>query len=152
MFSYCSHMAQVRTVRSARLLDHARSMRREPTRAEARLWNALRGHRLGGWKWRRQAPLGPFIADFLCNRARLIVELDGPTHADSQTYDGDRTVHLQRFGFRVLRFSNEAVLADLSGVCARILSACGGANPLSSGEGHLTLEYTQQSGGSSASE
>ncbi|THD74276.1 MAG: endonuclease domain-containing protein [Phenylobacterium sp.] len=149
-------MVQVRTVRAAKLLDHARSMRREPTRAEARLWNALRGHRLGGWKWRRQAPLGPFIVDFLCNHARLIVELDGTAHADNGLYDIDRTLRLQRFGFRVLRFSNEAVLADLGGVCADILRACGGdvrrpsANvagsappsprPLPLGEGHRTRE------------
>ena len=119
-------MAQVRTVRTAKLLDHARSMRREPTRAEARLWQALRGGRLAGWKWRRQAPLGPFIADFLCNRARLIVELDGDPHADRTGYDADRSLHLQRFGFRVLRFPNDAVLADISGVCGRILAACGG--------------------------
>jgi very-short-patch-repair endonuclease len=109
-------------------------MRHEPTRAEARLWDALRGGRLGGWKWRRQGPLGPFIADFLCNRARLIVELDGPAHAGNEPYDEDRTLHLQRFGFRVLRFSNEAVLSDLGGVCARILRACGGPDPLPRGK------------------
>lgn len=119
-------MAQVRTVRSAKLLDYARRMRREPTYAEARLWSQLRGQRLGGWKWRRQAPLGPFVADFLCNRARVIVEIDGDAHDERALYDADRTLHLRRFGFCVLRFANDDVLGDLGGVCARILAACGG--------------------------
>jgi very-short-patch-repair endonuclease len=129
MFSYCSDMAQVRTPRSAMLLKRARRMRREPTRAEARLWRALRAHRLGGWKWRRQAPFGAFIVDFLCDQAGLVVELDGEVHGETQGYDADRTEYLRRFGFRVLRFRNDEVLTDVEVVCFRILRACGGDRP-----------------------
>jgi very-short-patch-repair endonuclease len=119
-------MAKVRSVRSAILLARARRMRREPTGAEAKLWSALRGQRLGGWKWRRQAPFGAFIVDFLCEEARLIVEVDGDVHVGQVVYDEDRAEYLRRFGFRVLRFTNEAVLADVSGVCAEVVRACGG--------------------------
>jgi very-short-patch-repair endonuclease len=111
------------------LLKRARVMRREPTRAEARLWSALRAHQLGGWKWRRQAPFGAFIVDFLCDQARLVVELDGEVHCERELYDVDRTEYLRRFGFQVLRFRNEAVLRDLDLICARILKACGGDRP-----------------------
>ena len=100
-------------------------MRREPTRAEAKLWQSLRAHRLGGWKWRRQTPFGPFIVDFLCDRARLIVELDGAAHGERDAYDADRSDYLARFGFHVLRFANAEVEGDISGVCERILAACG---------------------------
>ncbi|HEY8573595.1 endonuclease domain-containing protein [Phenylobacterium sp.] len=122
-------MAKVRSTRSALLLKRARSMRREPTRAEARLWEALRGKRLGELKWRRQAPVGPFIADFVCYAARLVVELDGEAHEGRATGDADRTMVLDTFGFRVVRFSNDEVLGDLGGVCERILTACGGERP-----------------------
>ena len=61
-------------------LDQARRLRREMTNAEAMLWQALRGSRVDGLKFRRQVPVGPYIADFLCFPRRLIVELDGPPH------------------------------------------------------------------------
>ena len=105
-------------------------MRKEPTRSEARLWEALRDRRLGGWKWRRQAPFGAFIVDFVCEQAGLVVELDGEVHEQRTTYDADRTVYIGRFGFRVLRFRNEDVLNDGGEVCARILRACGRSRPL----------------------
>ena len=122
-------MAKIRSVRSAKLLDRARSLRREDTDAEARLWRALRDRRLGGWKWRRQVPCGPYIADFLCDSAKLIVELDGSQHAEQADYDARRTRYLKTLGFRVLRFWNGDVLPDPDGVCLTILHACGGDRP-----------------------
>lgn len=104
----------------------ARDLRVHDTRAEALLWNAIRDRRLGGWRWRRQVPFGPFILDFLCREARLVVELDGAQHADQLAYDARRTAHLERCGLRVLRFWNSAMFENRDGVCMTILDACGG--------------------------
>jgi very-short-patch-repair endonuclease len=90
----------------------ARTQRRTPARAEEMLWRALRARNLDGHKFRRQVPLGPYVADFLCLEARLIVELDGPPHDDptQQAHDARRTAWLAAQGFRVLRFSNDLLL------------------------------------------
>jgi very-short-patch-repair endonuclease len=113
------------------LRDRARALRAEQTRAEAKLWNALRNRKLGGWKWRRQVPIGFYIADFLCREAALIVEVDGATH-DDKAYDERRTAFLGRMGFTVIRINNRAVYEGLSWICDAILAACGGEAP------HLT--------------
>jgi very-short-patch-repair endonuclease len=104
----------------------AQALRRGDTHAEARLWNALRAARLGGWTWKRQVPFGPYILDFFCREAALVVEVDGGQHADQIAYDGRRTAYLERAGLRVLRFWNTAVLTNRDGVCETILDACGG--------------------------
>jgi very-short-patch-repair endonuclease len=115
----------------------ARELRVETTRAEAHLWAALRNRSLGGWKWRRQVPRGPFILDFFCSEARLIVEVDGGQHSEAADYDARRTAYLEREGLRVLRFWNSVVLTNRTGVCDTILEACGGeciSSPRSRGE------------------
>ncbi|WP_333823563.1 endonuclease domain-containing protein [Pinisolibacter sp.] len=89
----------------------ARRMRREPTEAERTLWLALRGRRFLAWKFRRQTPVGPFIADFLCFEARLIVEVDGGGHAES-IRDAERDRRFADNGFRVLRLWNHEVLTS----------------------------------------
>jgi very-short-patch-repair endonuclease len=119
-------MAKVRTLRRAATVERARDLRRRDTEAEARLWNALRAHRLGGWKWKRQAPFGPYFIDFLCVEAGLVVEVDGGQHAERIEYDARRTAYLERAGLRVLRFWNTDVLTNRDGVCLTILDACGG--------------------------
>ncbi|WP_309607096.1 DUF559 domain-containing protein [Phenylobacterium sp.] len=129
MFFYCSKMGPIRSRRERLLQSRARRMRRSDTDAEAKLWNALRDRRLGGWKWRRQTPIGPYIPDFLCVEASLVVELDGGQHADRMDYDDRRSAYLKRRGFRVLRFWNSAVLTNRDGVCDGILDACGGDAP-----------------------
>ncbi|MCO5065553.1 MAG: endonuclease domain-containing protein [Rhizobiaceae bacterium] len=96
-------------------------MRREPTKAEARLWAELRDRRLDGIKFRRQVPIGSYIADLVCFGAGLIVELDGSQHADP-AHDRMRDADLKRKGFRVLRFWNDDVLRDLDNVCATIIA------------------------------
>jgi very-short-patch-repair endonuclease len=96
-------------------------MRCEPTEAEDRLWGALRGRRLDRIKFKRQAPVGAFIADFLCADAMLIVEIDGSQHADSD-YDRERAAALQAHGFRVLRFWNDEVMRELDLVCDTIVA------------------------------
>ena len=76
------------------LTERARELRVNKTRAEALLWHVLRDRRLGGWKWRRQVARGPFIVDFFCKEAGLIVELDGGQHSDQVDYDARRTAYL----------------------------------------------------------
>ena len=111
------------------LTERARELRRQDTRSEALLWNALRNRKLGGWKWKRQVPRGPFIVDFLCVDAKLVIELDGGQHADREEYDLRRTEWLEASGLKVMRFWNIAVREDLTSVCAAILGACGGDAP-----------------------
>lgn len=99
------------------------------TRTPRPLWSALRARRLGGWRWRRQAAFGPYILDFLCREAALVVELDGGQHADQLAYDARRTAWLERRGLTVIRFWNSAVLESREDVCDAILEACGGDHP-----------------------
>ena len=119
-------MGIIRTVRRKTLVHRARTLRREQTNAERRLWNALCAQKLGGWDWRRQVPFGPYILDFLCREARLVVEVDGSQHAEQVEYDARRTAFLNRHRLCVLRFWNADVLTNCDGVCITILNACGG--------------------------
>ena len=97
----------------------ARKLRRDFTEAETRLWAQLRNRRLLGFKFRRQAPVGRHVADFLCEEARLIVELDGGQHADNSA-DAARTAALESAGYHVLRFWNHDVLGNTDGVLEEI--------------------------------
>jgi very-short-patch-repair endonuclease len=90
-----------------RLRAFAKTMRREPSATERLLWKILRDRRLGGLKFRRQVPMGRYVADFVCLRHRLIVEADGPLH-DAER-DARRDAWLREQGFRVLRFTNEQI-------------------------------------------
>ncbi|RWB54526.1 MAG: endonuclease domain-containing protein [Mesorhizobium sp.] len=99
----------------------ARSLRREMTEAENKLWQELRDRRLDRIKFRRQAPIGKYVADFVCPEARLIIEIDGSQHADSES-DLARGAELKARGFRVLRFWNDDVLKDLDSVCDTIIA------------------------------
>jgi very-short-patch-repair endonuclease len=98
-------------------------LRQSATIAERLLWAQLRSHALGGLHFRRQAPIGPFIADFVCYRARLVIEVDGSQHTDRQAADNRRTAWLVGRGFRVLRFGNEEVLTNIDGVIEAIAAA-----------------------------
>jgi len=84
----------------------AKGLRRKQTAPEVLLWRELRDRRLNGWKFRRQVPIEGYIADFVCFDARLVVEVDGPVHADpdQRAKDRQRDAALERNGFRVLRF------------------------------------------------
>jgi very-short-patch-repair endonuclease len=98
----------------------ARRLRLTPTDAEMRLWSRLRRKQLEGFRFRRQHPLGPYVVDFFCAEATLIVEVDGGQHA----YDGERrTRWLEARGYRVIRFWNNDVLANTEGVLHTILDA-----------------------------
>jgi very-short-patch-repair endonuclease len=84
-------------------------------------WSHLRNRQLGGFKFRRQVPIGSYIADFLCAERKFIVELDGPFHRDRAQYDVQRDEYLNNLGYRVWRFSNTEATADLPTILQSIL-------------------------------
>jgi very-short-patch-repair endonuclease len=108
----------------ANLLKRARDMRQEPAPSEMKIWQRLRNRQLGGFKFRRQTPLPPFIADFYCAQLGLIVELDGDSHAEREIYDAERTKRLERNGLHVIRFLNIDVQMHLDNVLEEILYEC----------------------------
>ena len=103
----------------------ARQLRRDMPIAEKRLWRQLRSRQFEGYKFRRQYPVGKYIADFCCFERRLIVELDGGQHSDHKLKqgDGERTQYLSEHGFRVIRFWDNDVLSNEEGVLTNILNA-----------------------------
>jgi very-short-patch-repair endonuclease len=98
------------------------------TDAERKLWSALRNRQLEDAKFRRQQPIGPFIADFVCQEHRLIVEADGGQHFESAS-DDRRTAFLESKGYRVLRFWNHEILSNLDGVAQVIAAALSTPHP-----------------------
>jgi very-short-patch-repair endonuclease len=121
----------------------ARAMRNNPTEPEKRLWRTLSNGRLQGFKFRRQAVIPPYIADFLCPAAKLIVEVDGDTH-DEPT-DARRDLHLAQLGYRVIHVTNADVMTNIDGVAEFILAALRGSqsphpNPSPEGEGLNAVE------------
>jgi very-short-patch-repair endonuclease len=110
-----------------RTSPHARRLRSQATDVEQRFWLAVRDRRLGGYKFRRQASIGPFVVDFLCVERRLVVELDGGQHGGED--DRRRTEFLERADYRVLRFWNNDVLENEEGVLLTVLAALEGAGP-----------------------
>ena len=101
----------------------AKRMRREPTAAEKKLWDVLRNRSLGGFKFYRQVPVGPYIVDFINHEWGVVVEVDGATHgdADDVAHDVRRSAFLQSNGVQVHRVGNLDVYENLSGVCDGIL-------------------------------
>ena len=122
---------------NAKLYDYARELRRNPTPAERLLWEYLKNRQAAGLKFRRQHPLGKFIADFYCHERKLIVELDGTIHDTREQKEADkgRTYELNEMGIKVIRFSNEEVLANIKDVLKKIIEATTAHNPYPSGEG-----------------
>jgi very-short-patch-repair endonuclease len=107
---------------SGKLFEFARANRKAMTEAEKVLWEALRGRRWKGHKFRRQHPIGNFIADFFCFEADLMVEVDGEYHLneDQQIYDENRTFVLTEEGLTVIRFTNKEVMEKLDFVLHEI--------------------------------
>ncbi len=101
--------------------ERARRLRRNSTDAERKLWSQLRNSQLDGYKFRRQQPIGFYIADFVCEQAGLIVELDGGQHAETIEADARRTAYLNQRGYRVRRFWNIDVMTNMEGVITVIL-------------------------------
>jgi len=101
----------------------ARQLRQHLTPAEQTLWQALQNRQLNGLRFRCQHPVGAFIVDFYCPQCRLVVEVDGEIHNQQVEYDTARTIQLNQFGYRVVRFSNQDVLTHLDDVLRQILAA-----------------------------
>jgi very-short-patch-repair endonuclease len=113
---------------TGKTLTKAQRLRREMTDAERNLWSVLRNRQLSGAKFRRQQPIGPFIADFVCQELRLVIEADGGQHADN-IRDKRRTAFLEGKGYRVLRFWNNEILGNLDGVAQVIAAALSAPHP-----------------------
>ena len=109
-------------------LKKAKALRRAMTDAEQALWSILRNRQLNGAKFRRQQPIGPFIADFVCQEHRLIIEADGGQHANSPA-DDRRTAFLEDKGYRVLRFWNTDILSNRDGVAEAVAAALSPPHP-----------------------
>ena len=108
------------------LTSLARNLRNNSTDAERQIWRSLRNRLLFSCKFRRQYPIGPYIADFVCIEKHLIVELDGGQHVDDAIRDEARTAYLQAQGYRVLRFWNNDVLSQTTAVLEAIHGAING--------------------------
>ena len=118
----------------------AQRLRNDATPHERLLWLELRKRRFQGYKFSRQIPIGPFICDFVCRSAKLLVELDGGQHSANVGRDIARTHFIESAGYRVLRFWNHEMAEDLDGVLLTIgaaLSACPPPDPLRDGEGGM---------------
>lgn len=102
-------------------LKRAKQLRREMTPQERLLWSHLRNRQLGHYKFRKQQPLGPFIADFVCQEVKLVIEADGSQHNDS-CHDERRDRWMEERGYTVLRFWNNEVNENLEGVLEAIFS------------------------------
>ena len=110
---------------STRLRSNARALRKNSTDAERILWSELRDHRLNGAGFRRQVPIGSYVADFMCHAVRLVVELDGGQHFSDRAEQADaaRSAAIETKGFQVLRFGNHDVMTNRAGVLETIAVA-----------------------------
>ena len=109
-----------------------RKLRSNSTQAERRLWRLLFPLRAGGFHFRKQAPIGPYVADFACHHAKLVIEVDGDTHGTvaGLSHDGRRGAFLRAEGYKVLRFSNRDVTGNSEGVLTVIMQSLAGGDLL----------------------
>jgi very-short-patch-repair endonuclease len=105
--------------------QRAKELRRNQTPAERKLWARLRGKQLGGLKFRRQHPIGRCIVDFCCLARKLVIEIDGDSHAFQVEYDHARTAYLEERGYTVVRFTNDQVHRQFDDILAEIARRCG---------------------------
>jgi very-short-patch-repair endonuclease len=119
-------------VRNQKSLRHAKQSRSEMTPAEARLWYNLRAGRFGSYKFRRHTVIGPYVGDFTCRGAMLVIEVDGDTHATTQEYDEERTRDMAAVGWRVVRFTNAEVMGNIEGVLTHLAALLGPSPDLTS--------------------
>jgi very-short-patch-repair endonuclease len=103
--------------------ERVKRLRVNSTELEKILWDALRGRKVGGLKFRRQHPIEPYIADYYCADAKLIVELDGESHNGREDYDDRREAHFRSLGLTVMRVTNYDVITNIDGVAAAIFKA-----------------------------
>lgn len=109
-------------MRSKKLNQFAKTLRKELTPEEKKLWKLLRNRKLGNHKFRRQFPIDKYIADFCCIEKRLILELDGGNHPKNRVYDAVRDQYLRSLGFRILRIWNNELNQNEEGVLDKIIA------------------------------
>ena len=109
--------------------SRARRLRKDQTPAESRLWYELRNRRFVGYKFRRQHPVKPFIADFYCHEAALVIEMDGESHLGRETYDRRRQDCWEAHGLKILRFYNNDIPANLDEMMECIFRECRSRSP-----------------------
>ncbi len=114
-----------RAGRGGAMATRAQRLRKNPTVAEIRFWRLIEQLRLGGYHFRKQCPIGPYVVDFACHHARLIVEIDGDSHfmGAGPTRDARRTAFLEAEGYAIVRFTNLDVMTNPDGVYAAVVSA-----------------------------
>jgi very-short-patch-repair endonuclease len=105
--------------------ERARDLRLTNSLAEQKVWELLRGHRIGGLKFRRQHPIGSYFADFACVARKLVIEIDGEHHAFQREADSRRTDALEQAGWRVIRFTASEALQNIDGIWAEIVRVLG---------------------------
>jgi len=117
-----------------KLTELARQNRSNPTKAELTIWREiLRKRQFSRFKFLRQKPIGGYIVDFYCSELRLVIEIDGESHAETIEYDAERTKFLNSLGLQVIRYANDEVLRNLDGVvksrqllrCCKLSRHCG---------------------------
>ena len=106
-------------------LTRARQLRQDMTFPERLLWSRLRRGLLGGVRFRRQHPMGPYVADFYCPSAALVIELDGMSHGGRERQDAERTRYLEGRGLSVVRYTNDQVIEDVDAVAEDIARLVG---------------------------
>ncbi|MBR1484959.1 MAG: DUF559 domain-containing protein [Prevotella sp.] len=139
--------------------EQRQSLRNHSTPAEAALWRLLKGSQVGGFKFRRQHGIGPYIMDFYCPTLRLCIELDGSVHHYYGAYEHDeeRTRFLNRNGITVMRFENKVVWQNMNGIAEEILRFArerlatpapppGKVPPPPAGESHHPCPSSQEEG------
>lgn len=122
------------TLYHPKLKQRAKDNRNTPTKAENQLWYQILQNQKTGYKFLRQKPIDNYIVDFYCAKLKLVIEVDGDSHADQKTYDEERTKKLNQLGLKVIRYKNSDILKHLEGVYidlemkikARATSASGG--------------------------
>lgn len=114
-----------RHVPNPRTTDRVRELRTKSTWPEKIVWSIVRAHRLGGLKFQRQHPIGPYVVDFYCHEKRLVIEIDGGSHEERAVEDGERTAYLEQQGLRVYRVTNQDVMSDKEAVAMGIARAAG---------------------------
>ena len=109
---------------SQNIFENAKKLRYKMTPSEEKLWAELSENKLKNYRFRRQHPLGNYIADFYCHKAKLVVEIDGEIHdsEENKEYDSGRDKTMESFGIKVLRFTNNDIEKNLIGVLKIILA------------------------------
>ena len=98
----------------------ARNLRNNSTLSEVLLWNQLKQRKMSGYQFLRQRPIGKYIVDFFCHKLKLVIEIDGESHADKKVADRIRQNYLEKNGLTVLRFGDNAVKTEIVGVLNKI--------------------------------